>query len=98
VFLKLPPQVFPTLAAALASSPTVSVLASFIAKDPKLAAAAADPTTNITLLAPVNKVGPKGRAYLLGHYWMLALLGVEGNCSFGFGLDLRAVAPAYTGP
>ncbi|KIZ04817.1 hypothetical protein MNEG_3141 [Monoraphidium neglectum] len=51
----LPSNVFPTLAAALASSPTVSVLASFIAKDPKLAAAAADPTTNITLLAPVNK-------------------------------------------
>lgn len=49
-------QVFPTIAAALASSPKVSTLAKLVAANPVLSKAAADPTTNVTLLAPVNKV------------------------------------------
>ncbi|KAI8472108.1 MAG: FAS1 domain-containing protein [Monoraphidium minutum] len=51
----LPNNVYPTIKAALAASPTVSTLAGLIAKDPVLSKASADPATNVTLFAPYNK-------------------------------------------
>lgn len=50
----LPNTVFTSIKDALAFAPATKTLSALIAKDPKLAMAAADPTTNVTLFAPIS--------------------------------------------
>lgn len=50
----LPATVFTSLKAALDFSPKTSTLKSLILKDATLSKAAADPTTNVTVFAPIN--------------------------------------------
>jgi uncharacterized surface protein with fasciclin (FAS1) repeats len=47
--------VFASIKDALAFSPTTKTLATLVAKDPALAKAAANPTTNATVFAPISK-------------------------------------------
>jgi hypothetical protein len=49
-------QVFPTIDAALKFSPVGRPLGALLAKEPGMAKAAADPTTNVTLFVPTSKV------------------------------------------
>lgn len=51
---------FPTIKDALAYSATTKTLAGLVAKDPKLAKAAADPTTNVTLFVSTPPRRPRG--------------------------------------
>lgn len=53
-------QVFLSIKAALSARPITSTLLKLLEADPALSKAIANPTTNVTLFAPVNKArGPR---------------------------------------